>query len=123
MADKPYLDKTGLSEFWTAIKDYVSSHGGGGEEQYIVGTKTSDSVTVNKNSVQAANVSASKTGYTPIGIVGITKAVVGSGNVNAICITQYYINSSGNASAVFYNASASDRTMKVTFYILYKKNS
>ncbi len=93
------------------------------EEQYIVAIKTTDNVTVNTNSVQSATVSASKTGYTPIGIVGITKAVVGSGNVNAICITQYYINTNGNASAVFYNASAANRTMTVSFRILYKKNN
>ena len=105
------------------LKEWVAKVTDAVKNQYVIDTKTSGSVTVNTNSVQSANVSASKTGYTPIGIVGITKAVVGSGNVNAICITQYYINSSGNASAVFYNASAADRTMKVTFYILYKKNN
>jgi len=93
------------------------------EKQYIVDTKTTDNVTVNTGSVQSASVSASKTGYTPVGIVGITKAVVGSGNVNAVVISQYYINSSGNASAIFYNASSANRTMTVTLYILYEKNS
>lgn len=103
------------------LKEWVARVTDAVKNQYVIDTKTSGSVTVNTNSVQAANVSASKTGYTPIGIVGITKAVVGSGNVNAICITQYYINGS-NASAIFYNASASNRTMTVTFYILYRKN-
>ena len=104
------------------LKEWVARVTDAVKNQYVVDTKTSENVTVNTGSVQSADVSASKTGYTPIGIVGITKAVVGSGNVNAIAITQYYINSSGNASAIFYNASASNRTMTVTFYILYRKN-
>lgn len=103
------------------LKEWVARVTDAVKNQYVIDTTTSGSVTVNTGSVQSANVSASKTGYTPIGIVGITKAVVGSGNVNAVAITQYYINGS-TASAIFYNASAANQTMTVTFYILYKKN-
>ena len=59
MADTPYLDKTGLSEFWTAIKTYISSHGGG-------------SVT----GVKGDSESSYRTGN-----VNITKANLGLGNV------------------------------------------
>ena len=103
------------------LKEWVARVTDAVKNQYVVDTKTSKSITVNTGAVQPANVSASKTGYTPIGIVGITKAVVGAGNVNAVVITQYYINGS-TASAIFYNASAADHTMTVTFYILYRKN-
>ena len=61
MADKPYLDKTGLSEFWTAIKDYVSSHGGGGS---VTGVK------------------GDSEGTYRTGNVNITKANIGLGNVD-----------------------------------------
>lgn len=61
MADKPYLDKTGLSEFWTAIKDYVSSHGGGGSVTGVKGDSESTYRT---------------------GDVNITKANIGLGNVD-----------------------------------------
>ena len=61
MADKPYLDKIGLSEFWTAIKDYVSSHGGGGSVTGVKGDSESTYRT---------------------GDVNITKANIGLGNVD-----------------------------------------
>ena len=92
-------------------------------KQYIVDEVESGNVAANKTAGCTASVSAAKTGYKPIGILGISKTVVGSGNVTAVLLSSYSLTSAGVASATFYNTSANDRTMKVTFTILYEKTA
>lgn len=92
-------------------------------KQYIVNEVETASVSVAKATGAVASVSATKTGYKPIGILGIRKTIVGSGTVTPILLSSYSLTDSGNASAIFYNTSATDRTMKVTFTILYEKSS
>lgn len=93
------------------------------QKQYIVDEVESGNVAANKTAGCNASVSAVKTGYKPIGILSIRKTVVGSGNVTAVLLSSYSLTSEGVASATFYNTSANDRTMKVTFTILYEKSS
>ena len=93
------------------------------QKQYIVDNVETANVSVAKTAGATASVSVTKTGYKPIGILSIRKTVVGSGNVTAVLLSSYSLTDSGTASATFYNTSVNDRTMKVTFTILYEKSS
>lgn len=92
-------------------------------KQYIVDTVTAPAITVTKGGVGTVTVSASKTGYKPIGILAINKAIVGSGVTNYIVVSNYYISSSEEARATFYNAGEVDRKFTTIFTILYEKSA
>ena len=74
-------------------------------------------VTVNANGGTAsATGSASKTGYKPLGIVGVQKSGAGNGEV---AITAFYISNS-SITISYRNGGSSQRTIGTTAYVLYK---
>ena len=62
--------------------------------------------------------SISKTGKTPMGIVGIEKGGAGNGDV---AFTAYYLSGS-NAVVSLRNLATSSRTVTCTVHVLYKKS-
>ena len=92
------------------------------QKQYIVDSVTSPEVTVETTKTATITADASKTGYKPIGIVGISKAIVGTGVTSYITLTAFYVNGD-NVTATWHNDSAVDRKITVTFRVLYEKTS
>lgn len=84
-----------------------------------IDTKTSSSVTVSANDTKAFNVDVTKTGYTPLGIVGYDWD--GTGKSHFII---YNLTLSGNTVHVAVgNESGTTRSgMTITLYILYQSN-
>lgn len=92
------------------------------QKQYIVDSVTSSSVTIEATKPATITVSAAKTGYKPIGIVGISKNIVGTGVTSFITLTGFYVNGD-NVTTLWHNDSAVDRTMTVICAVLYEKSS
>lgn len=82
---------------------------------FTTDSKTSGSVTVSALGAETVTISISKTGWVPLGIIGITKAGAGNGSLT---FTAFYI--SGNDAVVsFYNTANASRTFTVTAVVLY----
>lgn len=84
---------------------------------YIVEAKSSNSTTFAANGITTVSISAAKTGYTPIGIVGW---YVSAGSPSLV--TANLRISSGNVSATVQNRSDSAITSTFNAYVLYKKS-
>lgn len=91
-------------------------------KQYIVDTVTSSAATVEATKTATITANAAKTGYKPIGIVGISKNIVGAGVVSYISLTAFYVNGN-NITTGWHNDSAVDRKITVTCSVLYEKSS
>lgn len=92
------------------------------QKQYIVDSVTSSATTIEATKPAYITVDATKAGYKPIGIVGISKTIVGTGVVNYITLTAFYVNGN-NITTGWHNDSAVDRTIIVTCAVLYEKSS
>ena len=75
--------------------------------------------TIAASSYDSLSVSAKKTGYTPIGILGCHGAGTGYGFVNN---TSLYLDGNGDVIFSGRNLGTSAATMNHTVYVLYKKN-
>lgn len=83
---------------------------------YIVATTTSGVQTI--SSGLSVNLDISKTGYTPVGIVGFRKTPAGStSSTTAVLPSQFYLD---GTTARFVFQSTSERTFTLTVYVLYK---
>lgn len=86
--------------------------------QYIVGSVTTSAISVAANGATTTlSVSASKSGYTPIGVVGYTKAGSSSGYV---FLSSMYLDGT-NIIYLLRNTFSSAATVTTTFYVLYEK--
>lgn len=86
--------------------------------QYIVGSVTTSAISVAANGVtNTQSVSASKSGYTPIGVVGYTKSGSSSGYV---FLATMYIEGT-NIMYLLRNTFSSAAAVTTTFYVLYEK--
>lgn len=95
-----------LTKILTYQKDYV-----------IVEQKTiTSSLTINAGDSAAAALNVSKSGYIPIGVVGVKRTGGGSG---LIADSGFTISSDGIAQIQFYNPSTTTRTVGVIANILY----
>lgn len=92
------------------------------QKQYIVEAVTSSAVTVEATKPVTITANAAKTGYKPIGIVGISKVIVGAGVVSYVTLTGFYVNGD-NVTTTWHNDSSVDRTITVTCAVLYEKSS
>ena len=85
-----------------------------------VQTKSKSNVTVSAGSTKDIDITITRSGYTPIGIVG----VILEGNWSDGChIYRAYLNTSTTARIGLRNrlaAGTADSTVKVTVYVLYK---
>lgn len=79
----------------------------------VVEQKSSSSFTPSGSNV---SINIAKTGYTPIGIVGITGQ-----NTSIMTFFEWYIESSTNAK-VYYRASSTSYSVTLTLSVLYVKN-
>lgn len=125
MADTGYLtinDSSGSIGVQTngrlSCSSYISV---GGYKIITTGTVTTSATTVNANSYVAdKTVSASKTGYTPIGIIGMSR----SGSYHGYChVYEYYL--SGNTiywSVRNFNTS-NNASLTMSFRVLYVSSS
>lgn len=91
-------------------------------KQYIVAPVTFPAVTVEASKPAVITASAAKEGYTPIGILGIAKTLVGSGTSTYITLTTFYL-SGDTITTGWHNDSTVDRTITVTCSVLYEKSS
>ena len=93
------------------------------EPQLLVGTVSVDNKTVSGNGYQSFGLTATKTGYTPLGLVGwAIENASSSGGQGSFCFMyRYYINSSGIVQAFVRNTSSNDANIKITAYVLYRK--
>lgn len=83
----------------------------------IVEQKTiTSSLTINAGEAAAASLNVSKSGYIPIGVVGVRRTGGGSG---LLADSGFAIYSDGTAQIQFYNPSTTTRTVGVTANILY----
>lgn len=89
--------------------------------QWIAGlsveTTALSSVSIAASGAADASGSIAKTGKTPLGIVAITKAGAGSGDVT---FTAYYLSGS-NAVVSLRNLATASRTITCSVSVLYKK--
>ena len=86
---------------------------------YVVENKTSTQTTVGANGYSGAlSVNVAKSGYTPIGIVGISK----SGGSSLYCFVSNYSISGNNITFYLRNTYNGSATVTTTFSVLYKKN-
>lgn len=100
--------------------------------ELLVEDVTSGTITVplptSSSSYLSTNVSISKDGYTPIGIVGwrIANADTGGANFSWVTLLRNYIGTSGGNPVVyvaFHNYhSSSDAVIKIQLWVLYQKN-
>lgn len=75
----------------------------------------SKSATFTPTSTGNVSINIAKTGYTPIGIVGITGQ-----NTSVMSYSDWYVESSSNAK-VYYKASSTSYEVTLTLHVLYKK--
>ena len=75
----------------------------------------SKSATFTPTSTGNVSINIAKTGYTPIGIVGITGQ-----NTSVMSYSDWYVESSSNAK-VYYKASSTSYEVTLNLHILYKK--
>ena len=75
----------------------------------------SKSATFTPASTGNVSINIAKTGYTPIGIVGITGQ-----NTSVMSYSDWYVESSSNAK-VYYKASSTSYEVTLTLHVLYKK--
>lgn len=78
---------------------------------------TSGSITVASYGAETSTLNATKTGWVPIGIIGISKAGAGNGSLT---FTAFYI-SENNAIVSLYNTANASRTLTVTATVLYRR--
>lgn len=109
MADTPYLDKNGLGEFWTAIKDYM-------DELYVTKDHTG-SATIAANTTGAMRGDITLSGYTPIGIIRIQKSGT---NASYCTIARFHFSTTEWVIGLYNNRNA-EATCNVTVTVLYKK--
>lgn len=84
---------------------------------FTTDSKTSGSLTVSALGAETVTIGMAKTGWIPIGIIGITKNGAGNGSLT---FTAFYI--SGNDAIVsFYNTANASRTLTVTAVVLYRR--
>lgn len=83
-----------------------------------VDTVSSESVSISSGGYQTVSISATKTGFTPIGIIGYEITGSNSQNIEAY---RMYLNGT-NAEARLKNVGPNTYTPSVTFYVLYKSN-
>jgi len=112
------------SNSYLAISPGIASAGGirangsyyaGGYKLLTIGTVTGSAVTVSASSTNSGSVSASMTGYTPIGIIGMSRSGTSSTYVN---IYNWYL----SGTTIYWagrNLHTSDATVTPTFYVLY----
>ena len=87
------------------------------KERFVVETKTGQ-VTVSKNATGRANATITKSGYTPLGVVGFVSS---SASCNVYGVT--LVDSSTARALVFHTGTVEqDITVTVSFHILYIKN-
>lgn len=84
----------------------------------VVGNVSFGDKTVSAGSTASLSASAAKTGYTPIGVVGVTMA--GSGN-GLLSVSHFQISSSSVLVVLNNNSSASRTGTNITATVLYKK--
>ena len=83
-------------------------------------TKTSSSATIAQNGTNAFTISVSKSGYTPVGIVGYN--VGGSGRSRA-GVFSCYLSSTTTVTMEVWNQSTGSVTWTASVDVLYVKNS
>lgn len=87
------------------------------KERFVVETKTGQ-VTVSKNSTGRANATITKSGYTPLGVVGFVSSSA-SCNVYGVTLVD---SSTARALVLHAGTVEQDITVTVSFHILYIKN-
>lgn len=81
-----------------------------------------DNFTVQSGNYNSSTKSVSKTGYTPIGIVGMhTQNATSSGTLNTYCLLHSFYLSGTSVTFIVRNMSTSDAKIKVTATVLYVK--
>ena len=81
-----------------------------------------DNFTVQSGNYNSSTKSVSKTGYTPIGIVGMhTQNATSSGTLNTYCLLHSFYLSGTSVTFIVRNVSTSDAKIKVTATVLYVK--
>ena len=91
----------------------------------IVDQVSADNISVSANSATSTTaITATKTGYTPIGVVGwfITSASSSGTNANQVVPNLLRVTGS-QVSYVLRNVGSSASKVKLTVYVLYRKNS
>ena len=94
-----------------------------GGQSFVIDYVEVDNVTVNAQGEANSTVSAAKTGYTPVGVVGtfLGNASNGGGNNSRCSFNRFYIDS-GNVSYRVINYFTSAAKVRIGFYVLYVKN-
>ena len=90
----------------------------------VEGKVIKDNYTVAKSNVKYDTVSVAKTGYTPIGIVGMRiENATQSGTMNTYCVLHSFeLQPSGVFFLIRNTNTTTDAVIKITAYILYVKN-
>lgn len=98
---------------WVRFMNTVS------DADYIsTSSATSPTLAITAGSTGNVNFSVARSGYTPVGIVGIVKNGTGS----SYCMLYEYRIDGSNAKVYFRNVGTSDASITITVYVLYRKN-
>ena len=93
------------------------------KKQYVTGLATVTGVTVAKdNGIATATIDVTKSGYTAIGVVKISKSGTGNGG---IVITAFGIKAgdANSATVGLLNPTSTDRTISVSVAVLYERSA
>lgn len=87
---------------------------------FVVEEFTATDVAVAGSTATPVTIPVSKTGYTPLGMVGVRKT--GSGHTSAVIYQDFYDADSGNAYVGLRNISSSALTVTIAVKMLFVKN-
>ena len=106
---------------WDGAVDCSGGYQVNGRALLTVGAVTADNKSIAKSSAGTGTISATKTGYTPIAVVGLNlDNASSSGTGVASCVPlAFYLNSSGAYYQVRNTNSSSAAKIKITAYVLY----
>ena len=86
-------------------------------DRYINESKSSSSISVAANTTATVTIDIAKSGYTPIGIVGIYAA-----DTDVLAIHEFFLGTATTATVILRNTYSAARTTSIRVAILYRKN-
>ena len=91
----------------------------------VVDTAVSDNVSVTASGGISSTFSCAKTGYTAIGVVGfsVTNATSSGSGASAANLRACYLSAANSVTFYGLNSTATAIKIKLTAYVLYRKNS
>ena len=93
---------------------------------YVVASATADNISIPTNSSGSADINVSKSGYTPLCVVGfdiVNASSSGSGDIYCYPIRMFYNSSSGKAVVKIGSRRSEAAKVKCTVHVLYRANN